>query len=144
MSTTDLLDIVIVPVVLTVLALWWPAIQNGHRSRTFKKLIFRELEEIGPYPKQAGSDHWGTHLAKKFTHREILAHVSENRDFILSLDPDLVYCLTQLWEAYEHKDEKQWLYYLGMLADLDGTGKLKQVRADWENLVTQYHGMRKT
>ena len=138
MSMKEMLDIVVIPIVLLAIALMWPTIQNLQRRRTFMKLIFRELEEIGPYPMKAVHDRWGKHLAKKFTHREILAHVSENRDFILSLDPDLVDSLSQLWDAYDNKDKTQWLYHLKELAERDKTGKLKQVRDDWTELVAKY------
>ena len=50
MSMKEMLDIVVIPVVLLAVALMWPAIQNLHRRRTFMNVIFRELEEIGPYP----------------------------------------------------------------------------------------------
>jgi len=50
MSMKEMLDIVVIPVVPLAVALMWPAIQNLHRRRTFMNVIFRELEEIGPYP----------------------------------------------------------------------------------------------
>jgi hypothetical protein len=40
---------------------------------------------------------WPEHLNKRFVHEEIFGNVSENRDFILSLPPNLIYPLSQLW-----------------------------------------------
>ena len=138
MSTRDWLDVVVIPIVLVLIALVWPSIQNWHRCRTFTKLIFRELAEVGPYPLEAERDHWAAHLTKNFAHRTILKEISQNRDFVLSLDADLVYDLTQLWDWYERKDAQQWLYYLGKLTDYDKTGRLQQVRASWVELVERY------
>ena len=65
MSMTEMLDIVVIPVVLLAIALMWPTIQNLHRRRTFMKLILRELEESGlpeesrsrgPHPPQSSSN----------------------------------------------------------------------------------------
>jgi hypothetical protein len=137
-SLREWLEIVVVPIILVVIALVWPLIHSWHRSRTFTRLIFRELEEIGPYPKETERDHWGEHLSRKFVHRTVLKEVSVNRDFVLSLDADLIYKLTQLWDAYEAKDEKQWLHYLAQLAELDETGKLRRVHADWNDLCDRY------
>lgn len=138
MNTRDWLDVVVIPIVLVLIALAWPLIQSWHRERIFTRLIFRELQEIGPYPTKAERDHWAEHLTKNFAHRTILREVSQNRDFVLSLNPDLVYNLLQLWDAYETKNETQWLHYLKVLADYDKTGKLKEVRANWGALCTAY------
>jgi hypothetical protein len=140
MTIKDWLEIVIIPLSLVLIASVWPMIQNWHRGRTFTNLIFRELQEVGPYPKEAERDHWARHLTKNFAHRRILSELSDNRDFVLSLDPDLVYNLMQLWDAYEARDEQQWLYYLEKLAEYDASGKLKQVRADWGVLCVRYRG----
>lgn len=138
MNVKEWLDVVIIPLVLLLIALGWPIIQNWHRCRTFTKLIFRELQEIGPYPTDSERDHWAEHLTKNFVHRKILMEASQNRDFVLSLDANLVYDLTQLWDAFEDKDETQWLHYLGKLADHKSGRKLQQVHADWVALCAQY------
>jgi hypothetical protein len=71
-------------------------------------------------------------------HRTILKELSPNRDFVLSLNPDLVYYLSQLWDAYEAKDDKQWLHYLGKVAKYDKTGQLKQIHSQWIELCDRY------
>jgi hypothetical protein len=143
MSTKEWLEIVVIPIILVLTALVWPLIQNWHRRRTFTKLIFRELQEIGPYPLESQRDHWAEHVTKNFAHRAILKEVSQNRDFVLSLNPDLVYYLSQLWDVYEARDQKQWLYFLEKLADYDKTGKLKQIHADWSELCARYRATAK-
>jgi hypothetical protein len=130
METKDWLDIVVIPVVLGAIALLWPVIQNWHRGRRFTSLIFRELQELGPYPNESVRDHWAEHLTKNFAHRTILKEVSQNRDFVLSLNPDLLYHLLQLWAAYDARDEAQWLY--------DSTGSLTAVRASWIDVCDRY------
>lgn len=134
----DLLDIVVIPIILVLIALAWPLIQNWHRCKIFTKLVFRELREIGPHSIESERENWTEHLTKNFVHRAILKEVSQNRDFVLSLNPDLVYYLTQLWDAYEAKDGEQWLYFLAQLAKHDKSGQLKQVHADWGKLCKGY------
>jgi hypothetical protein len=138
MSTKEWLDIVVIPIILVLIALGWPLIQNRHRRRTFTTLIFRELAEVRPYPTESERDKWAEHLTKNFAHRKILQDISQNRDFVLSLNANFVYYLTQLWDAYDDKDEKQWLYYLGKLEEYDKTGKLTDVRATWADLCVKY------
>lgn len=113
----DIADIVIIPMILALLALLWPAIQNWHRRRIFTKLIIRELSEISPYPKKPDPNNdklsdWSSHCQKKFIHKEIFDNPNENRDFILSLDPDLVYYISQLWGSLKNKNASQWCYSL--------------------------------
>ena len=138
METKEWLEIVVIPVMLGAIALLWPVIQNSHRGNRFTKLIFRELQELGPYPKESVRDHWAEHLTKNFAHRTILKEISQNRDFVLSLKPDLLYHLLQLWAAYDARDESQWLYCLEQLAKYDPTGSLRAVRANWGDLCEGY------
>jgi hypothetical protein len=138
METKDWLDIVVIPVVLGLIALLWPWIQSRHRRKRFTSLIFRELQELELYPKESLRDHWADHLTKNFAHRAILKDVSQNRDFVLSLNPDLLYHLLQLWAAYDVRDEAQWLYSLDELAKYDRSGKLRKVRAAWADVFERY------
>ena len=113
----DIADIVIIPIILALLALFWPAIQNWHRRRIFTKLIIRELSEISPYPEDPDPNNdklsdWSSYCQKKFIHKEIFDNPNENRDFILSLDPDLVYYISQLWDSLENNNPSQWCYSL--------------------------------
>ena len=50
-SLESILNVLIIPFVLAILALVWPSIQSRHRRLTFEKLILRELIEMTPYPK---------------------------------------------------------------------------------------------
>ena len=138
MTFKDWLDVVVIPIILVLIALFWPLIQNWHRRRIFTKLVFRELQEIGPHSVESERENWTEHLSKNFVHRAILKEVSQNRDFVLSLNPDLVYYLSQLWDAYEAREEKQWLNFLAQLAKHDKSGQLKQVHADWGKLCKRY------
>lgn len=116
-SPKDVVEVVLVPVTLAVLALVWPSIQGYWRKRRFQDLIRRELEEIAPYPKhldlntESRAD-WVKHMKTGLLHRRIFAEPTANRDFILSLDPDLAYLVSQLWEAVNDGDDQQFLHYL--------------------------------
>jgi hypothetical protein len=153
MTVKDVLDIVIIPVVLAILALAWPVIQSWYRRRAFQNLILRELEELEPfpeevvelkelehYPEDAETYGWWAHQKKDFVHQKILQDVSENRDFILSLEPDLVYFISQLWDAKRNKDDQQWLYYLCKLSNpkYDRNEKIADALKKWKVLCEKY------
>jgi hypothetical protein len=57
-----------------------------------------------------------------------LTNVAENRDFILSLDPDLIYFVSNLWNAYDNSAYEQFKYYLTKILCL--------YEEKWENLLT--------
>lgn len=118
-----MIDVLILPLVLFVLGIWLPRLFERQRRITFINLIRREIKEMSPYPslqamqtrpmtrsmdRKLESIHarWPEHLGKRFVHENILKNVSENRDFILSLPPDLIYYLSQLWIEYEKAKEK--------------------------------------
>ncbi|MEN6428243.1 MAG: hypothetical protein ABFE13_23075 [Phycisphaerales bacterium] len=66
-------------------------------------MICREMEEMKPYEpeNQAEPAVWTDYLRKRFIHEDIFRQPSENRDFILSLDPDLAYREAQLWMSFD-------------------------------------------
>ncbi len=80
------------------------------------------------------------HQRKEFIHQKIFQEASANRDFILSLRPDLVYLVSQLWDARRNQDDDQWLYYLQELgaSRYDRTGEIRQVHKAWNALILQY------
>ena len=106
---TDALNKVIVPIAIALLPIIWAAITWLFRRWQFRDLILREIQEIKPLTfeevesrqepgrRPAWTDHY--RAGKKFVHTAILAEPSENRDFILSLPPSLVYAVNQLWQS---------------------------------------------
>ena len=141
-SWKDVLDVVAIPFALALLTLLWPAIQSWYRCRRFRLLTKRELEEISPFPEQAGHGTWKDHLRKRFLHKDILYETSQNRDFLLSLDPDFVYYLAQLWVAYEVGDPTQWLHFLRSLAthsyNVSRRAQISAAADSWEQLLAAY------
>ncbi len=138
----DILDVIGIPVALALLAIAWPPIQSWYRCRRFRLLASRELAEIGPHPEFAQPDgSWKDHLQKSFLHQQIINEISDNRDFILGLNPEFVYSVSQLWKSYEAGDETQWLYYLKKLAKHRYLGKRKQtlleIHKKWERLIDE-------
>lgn len=102
MNLKDVLDVVVIP--LAVLALGWllPLMLEWRRRTSFEALIKREIAEIAPSPSEPQPGlAWHQHLRKRFLHEKILENASENRDFILSLDADLIYNLHQMWTHFE-------------------------------------------
>jgi len=100
----DVLGVLLIPVGIFVLGTWWPAQQVEHRRMTFIRLIYKEISEITPSttPEAGPREHprWPQYLKKRFVHEEIFNRPTENRDFLLSLPPFLMYHVAQLWTTF--------------------------------------------
>lgn len=83
---------------------------------------------------------WFSHQQKRCIHKEIFEKASENRDFILSLPPNLVYYLSNLWDPENKKDPKakQWENYLGELKKYFKDEDLDGVCDKWKKLIRLY------
>lgn len=140
----DVLEVIVIPVTLGLIALLWPAIQSWSRRRAFQRLILRELEEVAPHPREPmprlSSRDWPKHQNKAFVHQRIFDEPTANRDFILSLEPDLVYFVTQLWDSKKHANWDQWDYYLQCLSAprWDRSGRIARARGWWQCLYYAY------
>lgn len=138
----DILDVVLVPGVLAWLAFYLPVWQTKRqtedRRKRFESLIKRELMEISPCEeedvKAKRSGDWTDYQTRDFLHTQIFECPSENRDFILSLCPTLVYEVSQLWKARKAADSGQWLYYLEKLSKRYGGG-ISKSHKKWESLI---------
>jgi hypothetical protein len=98
----DALEVLIIPLVIFGIGAWLPWGLERQKRRVFINLIRREFSEMAPDPKAATTNgRWDKHLKKRFIHEEIFGKPSENRDFILSLPPDLAYTVAQLWIEFE-------------------------------------------
>ena len=142
----EVLPAIVIAVVAGALATFWPALQLIHRGRKFEGIIRRELEEIAPHPTQfqAGKQ-WWEHATKRFVHEEIFAthNISQNRDFLLSLNGDVVYKVSQLWIALEKHDADQWIEYLRQLSEDRRTTSDRLVDAykSWLAVIyPEFHG----
>jgi hypothetical protein len=115
------------PLILAVagaaIAAIWPSWQGFRRRERLTALMKRELQEIGPKPpKPSPEKQWWQQLPKRFVHEEFFRkeNIVENRDFLLSLHPTLVFHASQLWIAFDKHDLEQWLVHLeGLLSDED-------------------------
>jgi len=136
---------VFIPVAIAVavsgVAFFWPWFQSYHRGRRFRYLIRRELAEASPFlDDPTNTPQWSERLKRDFLHRGIIANVTENRDFILSLDADLVYKVSQLWNALKDTDHVQWMYYLGELTRGSATtGGLSDACRKWAAIMDVQH-----
>jgi hypothetical protein len=74
-------------------------------------------------------------FSKKLIHREIFNNVAENRDFILSLDPALVYFVSNLWNAYDNSDHEQFKYFLTKILSHYDERNSESIKEKWENLL---------
>lgn len=154
----DWLEVVILPVAIFAVGALLPRWLEEEKARKFLALIERELQEVDPWPKEPKADgKWYEHLTitKRFVHEEIFEKASENRDFILSLPPEVTYNLNQLWTHYNLATKAQtpeelaeqgasWCDYLRKLClFLDNrketNGLWKKVVVPWHNLMWKYH-----
>jgi len=103
----------------------WPWWVNWHRARRFHAMIRRELQAIGPRKDCAPEVDWRKCLAHRFVHEEFVAraNITENRDFLLTLNPDVLYHLSQLWIAFDKGDREEWN------TQLKGLSELRQVKS---------------
>jgi hypothetical protein len=137
----DVIEILIVPVSLALISILWPELQSASRHRKFRRLILRELREMTPFPQDAqkGKD-WYEHQRKDFIHQALFDTPSESEDIILSLSPDMVYDVSQLWSALKNRDAEQWLHFLYKLSTpkYDKKGEIKKTYQQWDSLINQY------
>jgi hypothetical protein len=128
----DILDVLLVPVSVGLLALLWPALAARKRRKNFEYLIRRELEEATPQSEDLPEGlRWHRYLTKRFLHEEIISHPVDNSEFVLSLNPTLAYSLSQMWIAFDKgskkgdepskDDAQQWCWQLRKTCEfLDG------------------------
>jgi hypothetical protein len=96
-SARDVLEVLLVPIALALLAVGWPAIAERRKRMNFENLTRRELMEAKPNGSRDAKLLWHEHLSRRFLHEEIIGSVVDNADFVLSLDPELSYHVSQLW-----------------------------------------------
>jgi hypothetical protein len=137
----DLLAPLILAVAGGAIAAAWPWLQTYSRRMKFEGVIRRELEEVWPFPAEPTlNTPWWEHLRKRYVHEEVFARnrIAENRDFLLSLHPDVIYKVSQLWIAFEKRDAEQWLYFLGELGvDANvGSPQLRCAHQAWCKLLS--------
>jgi hypothetical protein len=106
-SVKELIEVLLVPVSLALLAIGWPALAARRRRVNFESLTRRELQEAAPSGLDSVGGPWHSYLAKRFLHEEFIRSAVDNADFVLSLEPDLSYHLSQLWIAF-YKAEAEW------------------------------------
>jgi hypothetical protein len=135
---------IVIPLIIAFfvagIAAFWPWLQALQRGRKFQRIIRRELAEIAPHPEKWDPQKpWWEHAGKHFVHQELFTRnsISQNRDFLLSLNPTLVYQVSQLWTALEERNSDQWEHFLGKLAENRRvtSRKLKDARDKWEIII---------
>lgn len=138
------------------IAVFWSHIQRLYQRYAFENLIFRELEEFRPFPKDPQSKQktkWTEYFDiknKKFIHKTVFENPSQKLSFLLSLDPDLVYFVSQLWNDFENQSNKtapdslQFYYYLEKIYSYSkgrfylGKYNIGKVYCEWNSLIKRY------
>ena len=65
----DIIEVLLVPVSISFLALLWPSMAARRRRKNFEYLIRKELKEARPEPEVTGPrNSWHRHLGKRFLH----------------------------------------------------------------------------
>lgn len=135
----------IISLVAALIAIGWSTLQAKQRGARFQRLIRRELSEISPHPirpieSSTGSPRpWWEYAKKRFIHEEIFRgeNVTANREFLLSLNPTVVYQVSQLWIALEKRDGTNWLDFLKDVANNPRlrSEKLSIACSRWEEIL---------
>ena len=147
-SLKDALEVVLIPFSVALLALIWPTMAAWRRRRNFENLVRRELAEATPHHLH-GATLWHRHLTRRFLHERIIQDPASDTDFVLSLNPELSYHLSQMWIEYAKGQEaaedrlrssthagefcwhlKKTVDYLGFGHGPESLGKV------WENWAT--------
>jgi hypothetical protein len=150
MGAKESLALLIVPIGLALLPLIWTYFSSRWRRIQFQNLIYREIEEAGPYPDskcEAPPKHYtrwiNHHPQKRFLHVEILEKPTENRDFILALRSNFVYIVTQLWKSKDNPH--QWLHFLNeiekqmpILLRRKQKTKIRKAKIEWYKVIVKY------
>ena len=119
-TVQDLADVLLIPVAVALAATLWPSFLARKRRKNFEQLIRRELLEAKPYVEgltnkelkerlpmdMNSSSKWHEHLNRHFLHQAIIQHPVDNADFVLSLNPDLSYPLSQMWAEFRKAEQE--------------------------------------
>lgn len=92
----DILDVLLVPVSVSLIAVLWPAMGHMAEEKNFENLIRRELKAAVPRIDNADRP-WHAHLTRRFLHEEVIRNTDDNSEFILSLRPKLSYNPFSMW-----------------------------------------------
>src|SRR5690349_16457764 len=102
----DVIAVLLVPLSAALIAVLWPFFAAQRRRRHFNDLIRRELQEAKPAGR-VPDKLWHEHVPRRFLHQELIENPLQNTEFILSLDPELTYNLSQMWKAFEDACDDQ-------------------------------------
>ena len=111
----DLLKDFTVPIAVAIiggLVASWNFIQTRWNGNRFQKLILRELGEVIPSEPDKRDGKMSSYMKKKFIHKEMLGNLTENKDFIFSIDSNLIHLTKQLWNAFDNNYFEQFIEYL--------------------------------
>jgi hypothetical protein len=158
LAELEIVGDVIIPIIVGIIglvgatiAVFWKRIESWHKGRVFQNLILRELEELTPYPTleeikldpNKKKDRWSEHyqVDKKFVSKTIFAYPEQNLDFILGINPNLVYHVNQLWDEiklqHDNKDptKKQFEYYWDKIVEYCQNGIIRKRYKDWNEIL---------
>jgi hypothetical protein len=106
-SLKELLEVLLVPLSVGLIAVPLPEFGARKRRANFERLIRRDLEEATPYAPNSGvNGTWHEHMTRRFLHEGIIRHPRENEEFVLGLNRELSYNLSQMWIAYDNAAEE--------------------------------------
>jgi hypothetical protein len=109
------------------LAVLWPVIQGRLQRHRFKRLMLRELQELKPNGEQ-----WDEREKPDYVHRTVVEDLQAHLDFVLSLDPSIVYNLRRMWWAFG-RDGREFLDRLRTLAQ--GNTTIQINAQEWEKTL---------
>jgi hypothetical protein len=111
------------------LAVLWPIIQGKRQRHRFNRLMGRELQELKPNGEQ-----WDECKKPDYVHRTVIEDPQAHLDFVLSLDPSIVYNLRRMWWAFG-RDGREFLDRLWTLAQDTRNPTIQENAQEWEKTL---------
>ena len=139
--------ITLIVAIIAAIAASWTFIQARWNGHYFQKLLLRELSEIEPDTSLKNIDPtkgFRQFMKRDFIHKEILDDPTQNKDYIFSINVNLLYLTNQLWSAFENDDLENFLKHFCYLTkgksrflhrEFDKKNRLTKACTKWLKLV---------
>jgi len=133
--------------IIAAIAASWTFIQARWNGYYFQKLLVKELGEFEPNLCLKTPDRnkgFSQYMKRDFIHKEILDNPSENKDYIFSINVNLLYLTKQLWSAFKDNDIDRFLRHFCYLTKArssrlhrhyDKNGYMANALQQWVKLV---------
>ena len=115
----------------------WAFIQSWWRGHYFRRLIMRELRELEPNITTIKDKPLKDCMNRRFIHKEILEKPTENKEFIFSIKPGIIYHTSQIWYAFKSDDKDNFIKHFCELSEDTDDENIKDACKKWIKLFKE-------